>query len=139
MSRQLCTSQNPPAATAAKLRTALDSDVKPAEPANAADFKRIATEHAFGDAWPRTEHLDRRTRALISVTIAATLGIHEPLRGQLRTRLPSPPQQQSSPPSSRQLCDQRPPSPAIAAATGTNSPPECVSFSPNRCCGLWSS
>ncbi|MEO3821715.1 hypothetical protein [Plantactinospora sp. B24E8] len=29
----------------------------PGEPANGADFKRIATMHAFGDVWPRTEHL----------------------------------------------------------------------------------
>ena len=57
------------------------------EPANADDFKRIATIHAFGDAWPRTEHLDTRTRALVSVTIAATLGVREPLRGQLRIAL----------------------------------------------------
>jgi 4-carboxymuconolactone decarboxylase len=33
--------------------------------------------------------LDHRTRALISVTIAATLGTHEPLRGQLRIALNS--------------------------------------------------
>jgi 4-carboxymuconolactone decarboxylase len=57
------------------------------EPLNAADFKRIATVQAFGAAWPRTEHLDTRTRALISVTIAATLGVLEPLRGQLRIAL----------------------------------------------------
>ncbi|MEH0928410.1 carboxymuconolactone decarboxylase family protein [Micromonospora sp. CPCC 205558] len=59
----------------------------PGEPANGADFKRIATMHAFGDVWPRTEHLDTRTRALVSVTIAATLGVLEPLRGQLRIAL----------------------------------------------------
>ena len=59
----------------------------PGEPDNAADFKRIATMHAFGDAWPRTEHLDTRSRALVSLTIAATLGIAEPLRGQLRIAL----------------------------------------------------
>lgn len=58
-----------------------------AEPPNAVDFKRIATVQAFGAAWPRTEHLDTRTRALISVTIAATLGVLEPLRGQLRIAL----------------------------------------------------
>lgn len=58
-----------------------------AEPSNAADFKRITTVQAFGAAWPRTEHLDTRTRALISVTIAATLGVLEPLRGQLRIAL----------------------------------------------------
>jgi len=59
------------------------------EPANAADFKRLATVHTFGDAWPRTEVLDTRTRALVSVTIAATLGTLEPLRGQLRIALDS--------------------------------------------------
>lgn len=57
------------------------------EPTNAADFKRLATVQAFGAAWPRAEHLDTRTRALISVTIAATLGVLEPLRGQLRIAL----------------------------------------------------
>jgi 4-carboxymuconolactone decarboxylase len=57
------------------------------EPENAADFKRLATVHAFGDAWPRSEHLDTRSRALVSVTIAASLGIKEPLRGQLRIAL----------------------------------------------------
>jgi 4-carboxymuconolactone decarboxylase len=57
------------------------------EPANAADFKRLATVHTFGDAWPRTEVLDIRTRALVSVTIAAALGTLEPLRGQLRIAL----------------------------------------------------
>src|SRR4051794_40914731 len=60
---------------------------EPTEPANAEDFKRIATIQAFGDAWPRTEHLDTRARALVSVTIAATLGVLEPLRGQLRIAL----------------------------------------------------
>ncbi len=54
------------------------------EPTNADDFKRLATIQAFGAAWPRTEFLDTRTRALVSVTIAATLGVLEPLRGQLR-------------------------------------------------------
>ncbi|MFE3180993.1 carboxymuconolactone decarboxylase family protein [Streptomyces violascens] len=43
--------------------------------------------HTFGDAWPRTDVLDTRTRALLSVTIAATLGTLEPLRGQLRIAL----------------------------------------------------
>ncbi|SCL31735.1 4-carboxymuconolactone decarboxylase [Micromonospora rhizosphaerae] len=61
----------------------------PGEPVNGDDFKRIATMHAFGDAWPRTEHLDTRTRALVSVTIAATLGVLEPLRGQVRIALNS--------------------------------------------------
>jgi 4-carboxymuconolactone decarboxylase len=57
------------------------------EPSNAEDFKLIATIQAFGAAWPRTEFLDIRTRALVSVTIAATLGVLEPLRGQLRIAL----------------------------------------------------
>ncbi|HEY5303424.1 MAG TPA: carboxymuconolactone decarboxylase family protein [Acidimicrobiales bacterium] len=54
------------------------------EPSNAADFKRLATVHTFGDAWPRNEHLDVRSRALISVAITASLGTLEPLRGQIR-------------------------------------------------------
>lgn len=60
----------------------------PGEPAIGEDFRRLATVHTFGDSWPR-EGLDTRTRALISVTIAATLGTHEPLRGQLRIALAS--------------------------------------------------
>ncbi|MFF3446899.1 carboxymuconolactone decarboxylase family protein [Streptomyces sp. NPDC002667] len=57
------------------------------EPANGADFKRLATVQTFGAAWPRGEVLDTRTRALVSVTIAAVLGALEPLRGQLRIAL----------------------------------------------------
>jgi 4-carboxymuconolactone decarboxylase len=59
----------------------------PGEPENSADFKRLATVHTFGDAWTRTDALDLRTRAIVSVTIAATLGTLEPLRGQLRIAL----------------------------------------------------
>lgn len=59
------------------------------EPVNAQDFKRLATTHTFGDAWPRTEHLDLRSRALVSVAVAATLGTLEPLRGQIRIALHS--------------------------------------------------
>ena len=59
----------------------------PGEPASGADFKRLATMHTFGDAWPRTDVLDTRTRTLVSVTIAAVLGTLEPLRGQLRIAL----------------------------------------------------
>ena len=58
------------------------------EPAAGADFRRLATRHTFGDSWPRGG-LDTRSRALISVAIAATLGTHEPLRGQLRIALNS--------------------------------------------------
>ncbi|RZU75383.1 4-carboxymuconolactone decarboxylase [Micromonospora kangleipakensis] len=56
------------------------------EPAAGADFRRLATMHTFGDSWSRPG-LDTRTRSLISVAIAATLGTHEPLRGQLRIAL----------------------------------------------------
>jgi 4-carboxymuconolactone decarboxylase len=62
-------------------------ELRPGEPANAADFKRLSTVHTFGDAWSRTDVLDTRTRALISVTIAAILGTH--LRGQLQIALNS--------------------------------------------------
>jgi 4-carboxymuconolactone decarboxylase len=56
------------------------------EPQSGADFRRLATRHAFGDSWSRPG-LDQRSRALISVAIAATLGTREPLRGQLRIAL----------------------------------------------------
>lgn len=56
------------------------------EPPVGEDFRRLATVHTFGDSWPR-EGLDTRSRALISVAIAAALGTHEPLRGQLRIAL----------------------------------------------------
>ncbi len=58
----------------------------PGEPASGAEFRRLATEHTFGDSWPRPG-LDLHSKALISVTIAAVLGTHEPLRGQLRIAL----------------------------------------------------
>jgi 4-carboxymuconolactone decarboxylase len=57
------------------------------EPESGNEFRRLATLHTFGDSWTRTRQLDTRTRSLISVTIAATLGTHEPLRGQLRIAL----------------------------------------------------
>jgi alkylhydroperoxidase/carboxymuconolactone decarboxylase family protein YurZ len=58
------------------------------EPPVGEDFRRLATVHTFGDSWSRGG-LDDRSRALVSVTIAATLGTHEPLRGQLRIALNS--------------------------------------------------
>ncbi|WP_200212896.1 carboxymuconolactone decarboxylase family protein [Micromonospora coerulea] len=58
------------------------------ESAVGADFRRLATMQTFGDSWPRPG-LDTRSRALISVAVAATLGTHEPLRGQLRIALNS--------------------------------------------------
>jgi alkylhydroperoxidase/carboxymuconolactone decarboxylase family protein YurZ len=58
----------------------------PGEPPSGADFRRLATRHTFGGSWPRPG-LDVRSRALVSVTIAATLGTREPLRGQLRIAL----------------------------------------------------
>ncbi len=60
----------------------------PGEPAVGAEFRRLATEHTFGDSWSRPG-LDDRSRALISVAIAAALGTHEPLRGQVRIALNS--------------------------------------------------
>jgi 4-carboxymuconolactone decarboxylase len=58
----------------------------PGEPPSGADFRRLATRHTFGDSWTRPG-LDTRSRALVSVTIAAALGTREPLRGQLRIAL----------------------------------------------------
>jgi 4-carboxymuconolactone decarboxylase len=65
----------------------LDLPLGPGEPASGDEFRRLATLHTFGDSWSRTEQLDTRSRSLISVAIAATLGTHEPLRGQLRIAL----------------------------------------------------
>lgn len=65
----------------------LDLPPGPGEPDSGGEFRRLATVHTFGDSWSRTEQLDTRTRSLISVAIAATLGTHEPLRGQLRIAL----------------------------------------------------
>ena len=44
-----------------------------------ADFRRLATEHTFGHSWSRGG-LDAHSRALASVTIAATLGSQSTLR-----------------------------------------------------------
>jgi alkylhydroperoxidase/carboxymuconolactone decarboxylase family protein YurZ len=63
--------------------------IGPGEPPAGNDFRRLATVHTFGDSWSRTRALDTQSRALISVAIAATLGTHEPLRGQLRIALGS--------------------------------------------------
>jgi 4-carboxymuconolactone decarboxylase len=65
----------------------LELPLGPGEPDSGRDFRRLATLHTFGDSWPRTQQLDTRARALISVAIAAALGTHEPLRGQLRIAL----------------------------------------------------
>jgi alkylhydroperoxidase/carboxymuconolactone decarboxylase family protein YurZ len=73
--------------TAARLLgTPLVLPLGPGEPPAGADFRRLATRHTFGDSWTRPG-LDVRSRALVSVTIAATLGTREPLRGQLRIAL----------------------------------------------------
>ena len=58
------------------------------EPPGGEEFRRLATVHTFGDSWSRAG-LDDRSRALVSVAIAAALGTHEPLRGQLRIALNS--------------------------------------------------
>jgi hypothetical protein len=49
-------------------------------PAIGNDSRRLTTQHTFGDSWSRPG-LDLRTKALISVTIAATLGTRDPVRG----------------------------------------------------------
>jgi alkylhydroperoxidase/carboxymuconolactone decarboxylase family protein YurZ len=64
----------------------LDLPLGQGEPASGDDFRRLATQHTFGDSWSRPG-LDTRAKALVSVTIAATLGTREPLRGQLRIAL----------------------------------------------------
>ena len=61
----------------------LNLPLGPGEPAAGEEFRRLATVHTFGDSWSRAG-LDDRSRALVSVAIAAALGTHEPLRGQLR-------------------------------------------------------
>jgi 4-carboxymuconolactone decarboxylase len=58
----------------------------PGEPASGSQFRQLATEHTFGDSWPRGG-LEVHDRALVSVAITAALGTHEPLRGQLRIAL----------------------------------------------------
>jgi 4-carboxymuconolactone decarboxylase len=65
----------------------LELPLGPGEPDSGRDFRRLATLHTFGDSWTRTQQLDTRSRSLISVAIAAALGTHEPLRGQLRIAL----------------------------------------------------
>lgn len=65
----------------------LELPLGPGEPDSGNELRRLATVHTFGDSWSRTEQLDTRTRSLISVAIAAALGTHEPLRGQLRIAL----------------------------------------------------
>ena len=65
----------------------LELPLGPGEPDSSREFRRLATLHTFGDSWPRTDLLDTRSRSLISVAIAAALGTHEPLRGQLRIAL----------------------------------------------------
>src|SRR4051812_12296043 len=64
----------------------LDLPLGEREPTIGDDFRRLATQHTFGDSWSRPG-LDTRAKALISVTIAATLGTRDPLRGQLRIAL----------------------------------------------------
>jgi 4-carboxymuconolactone decarboxylase len=80
------TDQTAYAAAKHLLGVPLELPLRPGEPDVGSDFTRLATRHAFGDSWTRPG-LDTRSRALISVTIAAVLGTHEPLRGQLRIAL----------------------------------------------------
>jgi 4-carboxymuconolactone decarboxylase len=68
------------------LGTPLELPLGAGEPLSGRDFRALATRHTFGDSWSRPG-LDTRSRALVSVTIAAALGTLEPLRGQLRIAL----------------------------------------------------
>ena len=65
----------------------LDLPLGPGEPESGREFRRLATLHTFGDSWPGPSSSTRAPRGLISVAIAAALGTHEPLRGQLRIAL----------------------------------------------------
>ena len=56
------------------------------EPESGLDLRKLMVAHTFGDSWTRTA-LDERTRALVTVTMSATLGTQEPLRGHLRIAL----------------------------------------------------
>ncbi len=58
----------------------------PGEPEVGRDFLRIGMENTFGGVWQRPG-LDLRSRASISVTIAAVLGAPLPLGGQLKIAL----------------------------------------------------
>ena len=58
----------------------------PGEPEVGAEFLQMALDHTFGGVWQRPG-LDLRSRALISVTIAAVLGTPAPLAGQIRIAL----------------------------------------------------
>jgi hypothetical protein len=59
------------------LGTPLELPLGVGEPQSGDDFRRLATRHAFGDSSSRPG-LDQRTRALVSVAIAATLERQEP-------------------------------------------------------------
>jgi 4-carboxymuconolactone decarboxylase len=75
-------------ATEQLLGQRLDLPLGAGEPPSGMDFRKLATVQTFGESWTRTA-LDRRSRSLVSVAIAATLGTKEPLRGQLRIAMNS--------------------------------------------------
>ncbi|MBI3744710.1 MAG: carboxymuconolactone decarboxylase family protein [Chloroflexi bacterium] len=56
------------------------------DPANAKEFARLITEHCFADSWSRTD-LDIKTKSLLTITIAATLGAESELKGHIRGAL----------------------------------------------------
>jgi 4-carboxymuconolactone decarboxylase len=58
------------------------TDVKSGEPASAADLRRLFWEHPFADSWSRTA-LDNRSRSLVTVGIAAALGMERELRNHV--------------------------------------------------------
>ncbi|MDX3235399.1 hypothetical protein PV392_06850 [Streptomyces sp. ME03-5709C] len=61
------------ATTGELLGQRLELPPAPGELAAGADFRKVATVHAFADSWTRTA-LSTHDRSLVSVAITATLG-----------------------------------------------------------------
>jgi 4-carboxymuconolactone decarboxylase len=59
-----------------------DLEAKEGEPASAAELRQIFSQHAFADSWSRGS-LDDRSRSLITVAIAATLGMERELQNHV--------------------------------------------------------
>jgi len=58
------------------------AEARVGEPASAADLWEILLTHSFGDSWSRTA-LDDRTRSIVTVTVLATLGLDDKLKGHV--------------------------------------------------------
>ena len=59
--------------------------------ANTTDFDKpvqdLIMEVAWGSTWDRDDHLDRKTRSLITIAMLAALRAHEELKGHIRGAL----------------------------------------------------